>query len=151
MSCVRNFASAAFALAACALSPVGAVKAESFTTRIETRPFYGATVTLEEGVRVIRALPPERQVIINPDGRTPLYLGFNQTNVYSYSYVSGVSEDREPVAVGPRVLYGGGVGRSSRGWHDQVGSGHAGGSPGMKHIPGMAGAHGPAPHPMMRD
>ena len=32
--------------------------AEAVTTRIETRPFYGATVTLEEGVRVFRPLPP---------------------------------------------------------------------------------------------
>ncbi len=58
-----------------------AAAAQGYTTRIETRPFYGATVTIEEGVRVIRALAPERQVIINPDGTT-LTLGFNETNIY---------------------------------------------------------------------
>lgn len=34
--------------------------------RIEPRLFYGATVTMESGVRVWRALPPTRQMIINP-------------------------------------------------------------------------------------
>lgn len=57
-----------------------------YTTRIEPRPFYGAVVTLEEGVRVIRPLPPERQVIINPNN-TPLSLGFSDTNVYERRYV----------------------------------------------------------------
>lgn len=52
------------------------------TTRIETRPFYGATVTLEHGVRVIRPLPADENVIINPGGRTPVSLGFSETNVY---------------------------------------------------------------------
>ncbi len=62
----------------------GAANAESFTTRIEPRPFYGSVVTLEEGVRVIRRLPPVRQVIINPND-TPLSLGFNDTRVYERS------------------------------------------------------------------
>ena len=44
------------------------------TTRIETRPVYGATVTVERGVRVFRPLPPHDRVIINPGGRTPLSL-----------------------------------------------------------------------------
>lgn len=64
-----------------AIALTGPAHAESFTTRIETRPFYGAVVTIEEGVRVFRALPPDRQVIINPN-RTPLVLGFNETTVY---------------------------------------------------------------------
>ena len=59
--------------------------ADSRTTRIEPRPFYGATVTLEEGVRVFRPLPRHDRIIINPN-KTPLYLGFNET--YSYSYGS---------------------------------------------------------------
>ena len=73
----------------------GSASAQSYTTRIEPRPFYGATVTLEEGVRVIRPLPPERHVIINPDGSTPLSLGFNETRVYenrtirNYNYSDG--------------------------------------------------------------
>lgn len=36
------------------------------TTRVEPRPFYGATVTLEKGVRVWRPLPPHREIIIDP-------------------------------------------------------------------------------------
>jgi hypothetical protein len=55
---------------------------EAHTTRIEPRPYYGATVTLEAGVRVFRPLPPVRHVIINPDPRTSLKLGFNETRVY---------------------------------------------------------------------
>ena len=51
--------------------PARPASAEGYTTRIETRPFYGAVVTLEEGVRVFRPLPVERQVIINPGGQTP--------------------------------------------------------------------------------
>ncbi|HZT47023.1 MAG TPA: hypothetical protein VFA64_03550 [Hyphomicrobiaceae bacterium] len=47
--------------------------AEPVTTRIEPRPFYGATVTIEHGVRVIRPLPPHDRVIINPNA-TPLQI-----------------------------------------------------------------------------
>lgn len=50
------------------------------TIRIEPRPVYGATITLEEGVRVFRALPPERRVIVNP-GNAPISLGFNETTI----------------------------------------------------------------------
>ena len=39
------------------------------TTRIETRPYYGAVVTVENGVRVWRPLPPHDRIIINPDGK----------------------------------------------------------------------------------
>jgi hypothetical protein len=76
---------------------VTTVQAQGYTTRIEPRPFYGATVTLEEGVRVIRPLPPERHVIINPDNATPLSLGFHETRVYenrtirNYNYNAGES------------------------------------------------------------
>ncbi len=56
--------------------------ADSYTTRIEPRPFYGATVTLEEGVRVFRPLPPTRHMIINPQGRTPLNLYVEDVRVH---------------------------------------------------------------------
>jgi hypothetical protein len=36
------------------------------TTRIETRPFYGATVTVEEGVRVFRPLR-SRDRVVDPE------------------------------------------------------------------------------------
>jgi hypothetical protein len=56
------------------------------TTRIETRPVYGATVTLEHGVRVYRPLPPQDRVIINPGGKTPLTLNIGEGGSYSQSY-----------------------------------------------------------------
>lgn len=42
------------------------------TTRIEETNAYGATVTIEEGVRVFRPIPSDRHVIVNPGGKTPL-------------------------------------------------------------------------------
>jgi hypothetical protein len=49
--------------------------AQEHTTRIETRPYYGAVVTIENGVRVYRPIPPTTHLIINPDGLTPMNLG----------------------------------------------------------------------------
>ena len=48
--------------------------AQSSTIRIEPRPYYGATVTVEQGVRVWRPLPPVSHMIINPNNATPLNL-----------------------------------------------------------------------------
>jgi hypothetical protein len=53
-----------------------AVAGDSVTTRIEPRPFYGAVVTVESGVRVFRPLPRHDHVIINP-GNAPVVLGIN--------------------------------------------------------------------------
>jgi hypothetical protein len=58
---------------------------DAYTTRIEPRATYGASVTIEEGVRVFRPLPSERHVIVNPDGLTPLALGYYGPP-YPYSY-----------------------------------------------------------------
>jgi hypothetical protein len=74
-------------------------------TRIETRPFYGATVTIEEGVRVFRPLPAHRHIIINPDGKTPLNLTIEDRNVTVNHYqtiVDGTDDGG--------VVYGGGAG-----------------------------------------
>jgi hypothetical protein len=62
------------------------------TTRIETRQVYGAVVNVEEGVRVFRPLPPHDRIIINPDGKTPLSLAFQQTNspTYTRNYIYDV-------------------------------------------------------------
>lgn len=49
---------------------------DAATTRIEPRPVYGATITVERGVRVFRPLPAVRNVIINPGLAAPVYLGF---------------------------------------------------------------------------
>lgn len=56
----------------------------AYTTRIEPRPFYGATVSLEAGVRVFRPLPPHRHIIINPGHRTPLNLTFKDVKERRY-------------------------------------------------------------------
>jgi hypothetical protein len=117
--------------------------AEGFTTRIEPRPFYGAVVTLEEGVRVIRPLPPERQVIINPNG-TPLSLGFNDTNVYehssNYNYNSGVGGfSGEPIYSSPFFGNGRGFGRGRGRFGRHFGNRHGFGH-GFGHAPVGAGS-----------
>ena len=52
--------------------PYSTSSIEPRTTRIEPRPFYGATVTIEAGVRVFRPLPPHDRIIINPGNATPV-------------------------------------------------------------------------------
>lgn len=112
-----------------------AASAESYTTRIEPRPFYGAVVTLEEGVRVIRPLPPDRHVIINPDNKTPLSLSFNETHVSEHRVI----ENHTSAAAdgnGAPLIYGrgGGVyggfdghpGRFGHMGHHHVGQHHHG-------------------------
>jgi len=108
-----------FATAAAALLAASPALAEPTTTRIETRPFYGATVTLEEGVRVFRPLPRHDRVIINPNGQTPLSLSFNETREYSYHH----STSDAPVAAAPGFpsYYGGFGNVLPRGHH---GRGH---------------------------
>jgi hypothetical protein len=68
---MRFFAS--FFLLAIGLAPAALAEAPH-TTRIETRPYYGAVVTIEHGVRVYRPVPPTQHLIVNPDGTTPLQL-----------------------------------------------------------------------------
>ncbi len=86
--------------------------AQAVTTRIETRPYYGAITTIEHGVRVTRALPPHDRIIINPNGATPLSLNLgggdggsvvqhnsSQTVVGGPGFASGVpigNGDRHP-------------------------------------------------------
>jgi hypothetical protein len=62
-----------FALAALAFA-APAVATEAVTTRIEPRPYYGAVVTIEQGVRVWRPLPPHDRIIINPDNRAAIFI-----------------------------------------------------------------------------
>jgi|RhiMethySRZTD1v2_1073278.scaffolds.fasta_scaffold2348208_1 hypothetical protein len=80
-------------MAAMLVLSTAAARAEARTVRIEPRPFYGATVTLEEGVRVFRPLPPHERVIINPGSKTPLSLGIyashNYNANYNYNYDEG--------------------------------------------------------------
>ena len=64
--------SAVIVLAGLSLASASLSATAQSTTRIETRPFYGATVTVEEGVRVFRPLPPHDRIIINPGNATPI-------------------------------------------------------------------------------
>lgn len=73
-------------IAAATLAPATAFAQAPTTTRIETRPFYGATVTLEEGVRVFRPLPPHQRVIINPNGAAPVSLGFEEKRTVKHTH-----------------------------------------------------------------
>jgi hypothetical protein len=96
---------ALFALAAGAALPLACAThaQDAFTTRIEPQPFYGATVTIESGVRVFRPLPATRQVIVNPGGMTPLNLGYYDTRVTEQSTSTNYNYntfDAPPVSAG---------------------------------------------------
>ncbi|MDX2205043.1 MAG: hypothetical protein NW223_19995 [Hyphomicrobiaceae bacterium] len=65
----------AIAAALTGLAGCGAALAsDSATTRIEPRPYYGAVVSVEKGVRVYRPLPSHDRIIINPTA-APVYIG----------------------------------------------------------------------------
>ena len=89
---LRILVMSAFAMLVVLLSSQVLKAAE--TVRIETRPFYGATITIEEGVRVFRPLPADRRVIINPQGRTPLSLNFDD----SKSVTHHIDQDRDSLS-----------------------------------------------------
>jgi hypothetical protein len=72
---------AALGLAGVILAAASLPAAAQSTTRIEPRPFYGAVVTMEEGVRVFRPLPPHDHIIVNPD-KTPISFQLGQSNTY---------------------------------------------------------------------
>lgn len=73
------------AAAAAAVLANSAIGQEAHTTRIETRPAYGAVVTIEHGVRVFRPVPPTQHMIINPGGGTPLILGADGASLLNQS------------------------------------------------------------------
>ncbi|HVX35041.1 MAG TPA: hypothetical protein VHC71_02350 [Hyphomicrobium sp.] len=125
--------------------------ADGFTTRIETRPYYGAVTTLEHGVRVIRPLPPDRYVIINPNN-TPLALSFSESNVYDYgsNAAGGTYSRRSNLGAynpdGPTYTYpsfGRRFFRGQRGYHHfrNAHPGKFGHGPGGKGSPGAIGMH----------
>lgn len=87
------------------------------TTRIETRPFYGATVTIESGVRVFRGLPPTRHMIINPHGQTPLHLGIEDTRIYEKSESHNHYYDHSRA----QPVYGRGFAGAGLGYHPRFG------------------------------
>lgn len=137
-------------LAAAALLASVATAAAQSTTRIETRPFYGATVTIEEGVRVFRPLPPDQRVIINPDGQAPVSLGFNETNVYERRVVKNYNYNQNSTAA-PRYTTGGywggyGYGGYGGGYKGRHGGGHGGGYGGGANFGGGHGGGGKGGH-----
>lgn len=133
---MRTFALVAAAGAVLCSSAAVSTASAAGTTRIETRPFYGAVVTIEEGVRVFRPLPQTERVIVNPGGKTPLSLGFNETYVternYNYNY-NEVSE-RDDGGYSNGGYYGGYYG----GYGRQFGRGG-------RHQKGGVGGHSPFP------
>lgn len=128
---------AAAALAALASASVGA--SAQTLTRIETHAFYGATVTVEEGVRVFRPLPSTGHMIINPGGRTPVSLNISES-VHHYVGPSGSAASGGGGSGG----WVGGAGGGGLAWVPGNGRGgkhgHRGrmvgkpGGPAMKHI-----------------
>lgn len=68
-------------IAAAAFAMFGATPATAYDgglVRIEPRPYYGAVVTVEQGVRVYRPLPTQNLMIINPN-KTPVNISFSRT------------------------------------------------------------------------
>ena len=120
----------AFGLFAGAVLAAGSLPASAQSTvRIEPRPFYGATVTMEEGVRVFRPLPRHDRVIINPGGQTPLSLGFVESKNYSFNHFTG--DGRGVEHTGP-AYYGGFGNVLPRGRHHGHGKGHGHGHGGPR-------------------
>lgn len=78
-------AGALLAVLVAPLAGAATAKAEGGTIRIEPQPHYGAVVTVESGVRVFRALPTQRLLVINPGGQTPLNLSFSEKKERSIS------------------------------------------------------------------
>ncbi len=127
--------------AALAVSSTAASASQPSTTRIETRPFYGATVTLEEGVRVFRPLPSHNKIIINPGGKTPLNLSYEENHTtsknYNYNYNQETSSSDNSSHSGSPVGSVGSVDGGGREWGGMRGprrggrghGGHGGGKP----------------------
>ena len=117
------------AASALALTPA-AVAAEATTTRIETHAYYGATVTIEQGVRVFRPLPPHSKIIINPGGTTPINLGIEENRSTSHNHFYDHSARQgHPSRESAPALYGG---PAPHGHHPHYGArrfapGHGGG------------------------
>ena len=80
--------SAVFAFVAMPLGMQLAFAGDARTTRIETRPVYGATVTIEHGVRVYRPVPPTNHLIVNPEG-APLVLGADAQRIVNQAIAIG--------------------------------------------------------------
>jgi hypothetical protein len=142
----KTFATIITAAALMALS-TAAFAQSATTTRVETRPFYGATVTLEEGVRVFRPLPPHTKVVINPGGKTPMSLSFEENRTISHNYDHGGDFARtESGDRGDAGVTGYATGHGGRGQHaarPPAGYGYGKPTRGGSGPSHRAGPHGP--------
>ena len=117
-----KLASLALLTAALGLTATAAVAQHATLTRVEPRPFYGATVTLEAGVRVFRTLPSAKRVIINPGHKTQLNISdttIRETRTINTTINDNRSGAGAPVFAGggsvlPYVSFGGRRGRFDR-------------------------------------
>ena len=107
------FAALGVTVAAAVAFAATPASAESSTIRIEPRPYYGAVVTVEQGVRVWRPLPPTRYMIINPTNapvsvnvadirETVTHQGAPYAAPYANSYVGGAPRYAVPGYFGGR-------------------------------------------------
>ncbi|MEL6299954.1 MAG: hypothetical protein AAFV26_00985 [Pseudomonadota bacterium] len=93
------------ALSLIAALPLAAAAEHATLTRVEPRPFYGATITLEAGVRVFRTLPSTRRVIINPGHKTQLNL--SDTTIRETRTINQTINDNRTGDARPFISYGG--------------------------------------------
>ncbi len=94
------------ALAAMVASVASSSALASELIRIEPRPYYGAVVSIENGVRVYRALPTQSLMIINPDNKTPVSLNFSRS--VEHRAADGLSSNGGGIAGGGGDIgYGG--------------------------------------------
>jgi hypothetical protein len=85
--------SAAIVLAGASLVASASLPAAAqSTTRIETRPLYGATVTVEEGVRVFRPLRSQDRVV-DRERKEQVGSGLPDTCACNRTYLHHVGND----------------------------------------------------------
>ncbi len=87
----RFIAFAYAAITALAATTSMALASDGGLVRIEPRPYYGAVVTIEHGVRVYRPLPTQQLMIINPNN-VPVNVTFNRT-IANYTAESTAADD----------------------------------------------------------
>src|SRR5262245_55291654 len=97
-----------FVAALILLATPALAESEASTVRIDPRAYYGAVVTLEQGVRVWRPLPPTRHMIINPDDPTPLNLSLADVRetITSNNYVQAPPEAPAALVAPNADVYG---------------------------------------------
>lgn len=125
------------ALAASAtLAAAGTAQAsDAKTIRIEPRAFYGATISLESGVRVYRPLPPTSRMIVNPN-QTPLNLSITEETRTVNKTVRHYGTTGQAGGHDGSAYYGGGfVGSGHKGRRDRK---HRGG---IGRFPASGGKH----------